>query len=403
MLTTFLCVFPKIKQIFFFLNQNQNSEECLVQFFSPAPNHILSMADTVDLNGCSADVKDIQPEKPSIPHLSQPQACQHVSLLSENLQSFNGGTEPQRTTRLSEQSPEQSGKLANEMIPSSSSALFEQSHSGDSKLCLAVKNEIRGLSPSRPDGHSSNSQSHLCSSTNNFSLAPHGSTGPSRGSSQHSPAETLQQESGPSQRDQMSFSQTEFLRTRLAYAKRVKPDGMKGSAQKSTEVAKAIHDFEESVEQRCAALPLAAQPSLIVTPLFPHRRQALYWELKQESERKIGGLLCDQMGLGKTIEMISLIAERPRPKGAFGTLVIAPSMGLLHWRDEIKRHTDGAISTVIIHASNGTTQMPHESLLLYDVVITSYGVIIRSELLKKIVWCVILLILYEFRAHGERR
>jgi SNF2 family DNA or RNA helicase len=49
----------------------------------------------------------------------------------------------------------------------------------------------------------------------------------------------------------------------------------------------------------------APQPVEIITPLLPFQREALSWMRKQEHSVFRGGLLADEMGMGKTLQAIS--------------------------------------------------------------------------------------------------
>ncbi|KAI9923628.1 hypothetical protein ASPWEDRAFT_38384 [Aspergillus wentii DTO 134E9] len=111
-----------------------------------------------------------------------------------------------------------------------------------------------------------------------------------------------------------------------------------------------------------------------------------------------GGILAEEMGLGKTVEMISLISlnrrsllleaqdpgidsdgSNPRPSGA--TLIITPPAILEQWKQEFELHAPG------LHVLHYTGIQRHQELsdeklieLLanYDVVLTTYNVISRE-------------------------
>lgn len=51
------------------------------------------------------------------------------------------------------------------------------------------------------------------------------------------------------------------------------------------------------------ALPEAEQPPEIVMPLLPYQRQFLTWALRQEHSAVRGGILADEMGMGKTLQV----------------------------------------------------------------------------------------------------
>ena len=152
----------------------------------------------------------------------------------------------------------------------------------------------------------------------------------------------------------------------------------------------AQRNFESTLNDQVSNLPTAEQPEHVVTKLLPHQLQALFWECKQEDEGK-GGLICDQMGLGKTIEMVSLIAARPSPQKSCGTLIVVPAVGLMHWKDEIKKHTGDFLSVVIYHATYGTKKLSTDEIRATDVVVTSYATLLHSVSLLNTVWYRIIL------------
>ena len=45
------------------------------------------------------------------------------------------------------------------------------------------------------------------------------------------------------------------------------------------------------------------QPEEIVAPLLPYQRQFLAWAVSQEQSSVRGGILADEMGMGKTLQV----------------------------------------------------------------------------------------------------
>lgn len=102
-----------------------------------------------------------------------------------------------------------------------------------------------------------------------------------------------------------------------------------------------------------------------------------------------GGILAEEMGLGKTLEIISLICLHPKPhvlptatelKHSPATLIITPPTILEQWRQELQVH---APSLRVFRYDGFTTYKKKKKevmarLLESDVVLTTYNVIARD-------------------------
>ncbi|WVO13666.1 hypothetical protein L204_101287 [Cryptococcus depauperatus] len=115
---------------------------------------------------------------------------------------------------------------------------------------------------------------------------------------------------------------------------------------------------------------MEAHPSLKLT-LLPFQKESLYWMKKQEQGLWKGGVLADEMGMGKTIQTIALLLSEPRSKPS---LVVAPVVALMQWKNEIETHAEG-FTVCLWH---GQSRVKVNDLKKFDVVLVSYGTLEAS-------------------------
>ncbi|KAI7593819.1 hypothetical protein KC316_g1486, partial [Hortaea werneckii] len=119
--------------------------------------------------------------------------------------------------------------------------------------------------------------------------------------------------------------------------------------------------------------PVAAgQPDSISRRLKPFQLEGLNWLVRQEKTPYKGGLLGDEMGMGKTIQAVSLIMSDYPQKDP--TLVVVPPVALMQWSTEIKEYTDGKLNVLVYHGQNSKIKgMSVKELKKYDVIMISYN------------------------------
>lgn len=120
----------------------------------------------------------------------------------------------------------------------------------------------------------------------------------------------------------------------------------------------------------------AAQPAILTLKLLPFQLEGLHWLRQQESSEFRGGILADEMGMGKTIQTVAMLVSdtsRNKTAGEAGTLVVAPTVALMQWKSEIELYTNNSLSILIYHGTNREQSVA--KLKEYDIVLTTYNLL----------------------------
>jgi hypothetical protein len=124
-------------------------------------------------------------------------------------------------------------------------------------------------------------------------------------------------------------------------------------------------------------------PRIMRSQLKEYQKIGLTWLIKMESGNSKGGILADGMGLGKTVQALSLICARPSSDPLRKTtLIIAPVALMRQWEKEIERHVHPAykLKVWIYHGKGKNADF--NKLRQYDVVLTTFGTL-TSEFKQK--------------------
>lgn len=114
------------------------------------------------------------------------------------------------------------------------------------------------------------------------------------------------------------------------------------------------------------------QPKNINRELKPFQLEGVAWMKAMEQTEWGGGLLGDEMGMGKTIQAVSLIMSDWPAKQP--SLVLIPPVALMQWQQEINDYTDGTLRTFVFHGTNAQTKgISVKDLMKYDVILMSYN------------------------------
>ena len=117
-----------------------------------------------------------------------------------------------------------------------------------------------------------------------------------------------------------------------------------------------------------------------------YQRRGLAW-LAFHARLGLGGVLADDMGLGKTATTLAHLLDRPGPH-----LVVCPLSVVRNWEKEAARFTPSL--SVHIHHGGDRAQGDDAAELLagFDIVITTYGLLSRSDgALEGVEWTTVVL------------
>ena len=122
-----------------------------------------------------------------------------------------------------------------------------------------------------------------------------------------------------------------------------------------------------------------SSPALVAPPehLRPYQREGVAW-LAQLARLGLGGVLADDMGLGKTVQVLALLAQAHQAGGGGQSLVVCPLSMVGTWQREAQRFAPG----LSVHVHHG----PARELATADLVITTYGLLLKDLELRAVAW-----------------
>lgn len=129
--------------------------------------------------------------------------------------------------------------------------------------------------------------------------------------------------------------------------------------------------------------------------LRPYQQAGVRW-LYMLYRLGLGACLADDMGLGKTIQVLSLllVLRREEPSEQRASLLVAPASLLANWAAEIERFAP-SLKALIAHPSampaDELRALGQDQLANVDLVITSYGTLLRAPWMETLPWRVAVL------------
>ena len=140
-------------------------------------------------------------------------------------------------------------------------------------------------------------------------------------------------------------------------------------------------------------LPAEAQPPGLRGTLRPYQQVGVRW-LQLVAGLGLGACLADDMGLGKTIQILALLLGRRRMSGERRpSLLVVPASLLGNWAAEIARFAP-ELAAKVAHGSAMSAEalaaLTARDLEQTDLVITTYGALLRLDWPGAIQWDLVL-------------
>lgn len=137
--------------------------------------------------------------------------------------------------------------------------------------------------------------------------------------------------------------------------------------------------------------------TLLNTTLRPYQQIGVNWLLFL-SELGLGACLADDMGLGKTIQVLALLLiQKQQHKSKHPSLLVLPASLLSNWKAELAKFAP-SLHAICLHSSEISQGMlekissdPDKHLQQCDLVLTTYGMLLRQPWLKELTWNLIIL------------
>ena len=128
--------------------------------------------------------------------------------------------------------------------------------------------------------------------------------------------------------------------------------------------------------------------------LRPYQKAGVAW-LQLLSGLGLGACLADDMGLGKTIQILALLLVQAKARRETRpSLLVAPASLLANWSAEIERFAP-SLTAPVLHPSAMTAEQVKrfdaDDLASSDLVITSYGSLLRLPVLAQTRWNLVVL------------
>lgn len=115
-------------------------------------------------------------------------------------------------------------------------------------------------------------------------------------------------------------------------------------------------------------------PDALLATLRPYQREGLNW-LNFLDDLNFGGCLADDMGLGKSIQIIAFILSQRSKVSRNTNLLVVPSTLIFNWQQEVARFAP-SIKICTVHGAGRVKNTADFDQ--YEIILTSYGTLLSD-------------------------
>ena len=170
-------------------------------------------------------------------------------------------------------------------------------------------------------------------------------------------------------------------------------DGELEDAQREWSFVRAGDWLGQLLEQLRSpgALKNAASGQALTASLRPYQETGVNW-LSFLSSLGLGACLADDMGLGKTIQVLALLVTEKTQRKVKPSLLVLPASLVANWKSEMERFAP-TLRAKFLHPSEMAkdelaelAETPDQAFENTDVVLTTYGMLLRQKWLLDVPW-----------------
>jgi len=126
-------------------------------------------------------------------------------------------------------------------------------------------------------------------------------------------------------------------------------------------------------------------PPDLKAELRPYQQTGYSW-LRFVARLGLGACLADDMGLGKTVQVISLLLDIKRDRRKNASLLVVPASLIANWKSELAKFAP-SLTFAVAHPSEANVEdLGPADADAVDLVITTYGMLVRSDWMKEYRW-----------------